>query len=167
LVRFDRAVDDAHPAGPRARFELIQTPDQPEGRINLVRHLTRESLWQEHFLHHRNNATGLEEVLLGVSEPADTASRLSRLIGCVVVPDRAGGFALELAHSRVRILPAEADALIVPCVVALSVRTADGNVAIGRLVDERGIAHRRDGNALIVDAAAAGGVEIRFVPGAT
>ena len=52
VAHFDRAIDDMDPAGPRARFELIQLPDQPEGRINLVRHLTPEALWQERFLHH-------------------------------------------------------------------------------------------------------------------
>ena len=38
-------------------------PDQPEGRINLVRHLTPEVLWQERFLRHANNAAALDEVV--------------------------------------------------------------------------------------------------------
>jgi Glyoxalase-like domain len=52
VVEFERAIDDADPSGPRARFALIRVPDQPEGRINLVRHLTPELLWQERFLRH-------------------------------------------------------------------------------------------------------------------
>jgi hypothetical protein len=105
----------------------------------------------------------LDEVLLAVAEPADTAARFSRLIGCVVVPDAAGGFALELSRGRVRLRPPDRDETIVPRVVGLSVRTSDGNTAIDRLVRERGIVARSDGGGRIVDAAAAGGVAIRFV----
>ena len=154
------------PAGPRARFALIQLPDQPEGRINLVHHLTPEALWQERFLRHANNAAALDEVVIAVADPAETAARFSRLVGCVVIPDPAGGFALDLAHGRVRLLPPDADAPAVPCIVGLSVRTSDGNAAIGRLLAERGIPHRARNNALIVHAAAAGGVAVRFVPAA-
>jgi hypothetical protein len=165
VVHLDRAVDDLHPDGPRARFALIQTPDQPEGRINLVHHLTPEALWQERFLHHRNNAVALGEVVMAVAQPADTAARFSRLAGCSVVPDPVGGFALDLVHARVRMLPTDADGPFVPRVVGLGVRTADRNAAVGHLLSEEGIAHRREGDALIVDASAAGGVAICFVPG--
>ena len=98
----DRAVDDADPAGPRARFALVTPPDPPEGRIHLIRHLTPEALWQERFLHHPNHAIALEEVVLVVAEPAATAARLSRLAGRPVVPDPAGGYALDLPRGRVR-----------------------------------------------------------------
>src|SRR5262249_1551518 len=59
VVTAERAIDDADPAGARARFALLQMPDQPEGRINLVRHLTPEALWQERFMRHANNAATL------------------------------------------------------------------------------------------------------------
>ena len=77
-------------------------PDQPEGRINLVHHLTPEALWQERFLRHANNARHWTRWSRrrGSSE---TAARFSRLVGCVVIPDPAGGFALDLAHGRVRL----------------------------------------------------------------
>jgi hypothetical protein len=153
-------------AGPRARFALIQLPDQPEGRINLVRHVAPEVLWQEHFLRHPNKAVALDDVVLAVAEPAETAARFSRLIGCVVIPDPAGGFALDLVRGRVRLLPPDADVPTVPCITGLSVRTSDGNAAISRLLVERGIPHRARDNALIVHAAAAGGVAVRFVPAA-
>jgi catechol 2,3-dioxygenase-like lactoylglutathione lyase family enzyme len=166
VADFDRPIDDIDPAGPRARFELIQLPDQPEGRINLVRHLTPEALWQQRFLRHANNAAALDEVVLAVTDPAEAAARFSRLIGCVVITDPAGGFALELARGRVRLLPPDTDASAVPCITGLRVRTSDGNVAIGRLLAERGIPHGARNNALIVHAVAAGGVVVRFVPAA-
>jgi hypothetical protein len=164
IAHSERPIDDLDPAGAYARFELIQLPDQPEGRINLVHHLTPEVLWQERFLRHANNAVALDDVVLAVAEPAETAARFSRLVGCVVIPDPVGGFALDLAHGRVRLrLPGE-DAPTVPCIVGASVRTSDGNAAIARLLMERGIQHRSRDNALIVDAAAGGGVVVRFVP---
>jgi Glyoxalase-like domain len=172
VSRLERAIDDADPTGPRARFTLIQMPDQPEGRINLVHHLTPEALWQERFLHHPNNAMTLAEVVVAVAEPADTAARFSRLIGCPVISDPAGGFALDLAHGRVRLLPETAlqsvlpdcDCAGLPRIVGLGVRTADGNEAVSRLLAERGIAYRVHGDALLVAPDAAGGAALRFLP---
>lgn len=166
VAHFDRAIDAADPASPRARFALIQVPDQPEGRINLVRHLTPEALWQERFLRHANNATALDEVVLCIAEPADTAARFSRLTGCVVIPDPAGGFALDFARGRVRLLSPNADVPAVPCIAGLTVRTSDGNAAIARLLRERAIPYRSIDTALTVDAIAAGGVAVRFSPAA-
>ena len=172
VSRFDRLIDDTDPAGPRAHFALIQLPDQPEGRINLVHHLTPKALWQERFLHHPNNAASLAEVAIVVSDPADAAARFSRLVGCPVVPDPIGGFALALSRGTVRLLPDSAQQSIAydgaitafPRIVGLTVHTTDGNTAITRLLADRGIAHRRAANALLVDADAAGGVALRFVP---
>jgi catechol 2,3-dioxygenase-like lactoylglutathione lyase family enzyme len=164
VAHFDRPIDDMDPAGPRARFALIQLPDQPEGRINLVLHLAPEALWQERFLRHANNASTLDEVVLAVADPAEAAARFSRLVGCVVIPDPAGGFALDLAQGRLRLLPPGADAATVPCIVGLRVSTSDGNAAVGRLLVERGIPHRARNKALIVPAAAAGGATISFGP---
>jgi Glyoxalase-like domain len=166
VADFERAIDDTDPTGPRARFALIQLPDQPEGRINLVRHLTPQALWQERLLRHANHATVLDEVALAVAEPAETAARFSRLIGCVVIPDPGGGFALDLARGSLRLKPPEPGIGVVPCITGLSVRTSDGNVAVSRLLAERGIPHRSRDNALIVEAAAAGGAELRFMPAA-
>ena len=47
LSRSMRPLDDADPGGRTAEFVVIQTPEQPEGRFNLVRHLTPDVLWQE------------------------------------------------------------------------------------------------------------------------
>lgn len=162
VSRFARKVDDADPGGAEAAFVLIQTPEQPEGRCNLVRHLTPEVLWQERFMRHPNNAITLEDVSVVVAEPADSAARLSRLIGCVVVPDPVEGLALELTRGRVRLLPRHT--WIVPRVTRLTLRTSDRNAVLGRLVNERRIAACYDGDAILVHAAAAGGVEIRFIP---
>jgi hypothetical protein len=162
VSRFARPFDDGDPGGPQAEFVLVQTPEQPEGRINLVRHLTPDVLWREPFTRHQNNAVALEHVWIAVAEPAETAARLSRLVGCVVVPDSLGGFALDLSRGRVRLAPAKDG--VVPRVARLTLRTSDRNAMMRRLVEERNIAARHDAGAILVDAAAAGGVEIRFDP---
>jgi len=162
--RFDRPIDDRDPDGARARFALIQVPEQPEGLINLVRHLTPEALWQERFLRHPNKATALAEVMIAVDDPATTAARFSRLVGCPVVPDPMGGFALDLAHGRVRLMNCPPSVAAAPRIVSLTVRTSDRNKAIGRRLVAQGIAHCREADALLVDQAAAGGVAICFRP---
>jgi hypothetical protein len=172
VMQIERGFDDSDPSGPHARFRLIALPEQPEGRINLVRHLTPEVLWQERLLRHPNNAVVLAEVIVLVSEPAEAAARLSRIAGSAVVPDPAGGFALDLPRGRVRLLTAAAlsavfsDVVVAepPRVVGVTVQTSDGNQALRRLLAERGIAHRQRSDALLIDGEAAGGVALQFLP---
>jgi hypothetical protein len=113
-------------------------------------------------MRHQNNAVALEEVWLAVARPAETAARLSRLAGCVVVPDPLDGLALDLSRGRVRLVPAIDG--VVPRVARLILRTSDSNTMMRRLVNERNVAARHDAGAILVDAVAAGGVEIRFDP---
>jgi hypothetical protein len=165
----DRAVDDADPAGARARFTLVTPPDPPEGRVHLIRHLTPEALWQERFLRHPNHAVALQEVVLVVAAPAQTASWLSRLAGRPVVPDVAGGFALELPHGRVRMLPPASLAAVFPDIAApvlpwiagVTLATDDANVALRQRLAEREIGFSISGDALLLQA---GGVMVRCIP---
>jgi hypothetical protein len=137
VLHLERPVDSADPDGPKARFARLPLPNAPEGRIQLIRHLTPEAIWQERFMGHANNAVALDAVLLAVANPAETAARFSRLAGVPVVPDPAGGFTLDLARGRVRILTTDALAAVLPGVVpptlpfmaGLVVRTSDGAAA--------------------------------------
>lgn len=148
VAYLERPVDDADPDGPRARFARLPLPDAPEGRIQLIQHLTPEAIWQERFMVHPNGAVALDTVLLAVPDPAEAAARFSRLAGRPVVPDPAGGFALELARGRVRLLAPEALGQVLPGVAApclpfiagIVLRTADGGAAFRRLAGARGIA---------------------------
>jgi hypothetical protein len=170
LSHTDRAVDDADPAAPRARFTLITPPDPAEGRVHLIRHLTPEALWQERFLHHPNHAIALEEVVLAVTEPAVTAAWLSRLAGRPMVPDAAGGYALDLHYGRVRMLPPRTVEAVYPDVVipvlpwiaGITLGTGDANAALRRRLEERAIPFRMADDELLVEA---GGVVLRFRPG--
>ena len=169
LSHTERAVDDANPAGARARFTLVTTPDPPEGRVHLISHLTPEVLWQERFLHHPNHATTLEEVVLVVEEPAATAAWLSRLAGHPVVPDAAGGYALDLPCGCVRLLTPRAFGALFPDVTVptlpwiggISLITDDANAALRRWLEERAMPFRIAGDAVLVEAA---GLALRFRP---
>jgi hypothetical protein len=165
VAHTERAVDERDLAGTRARFALVQLPDQPEARLNLVHHLTPDALWQDRFLRHANNAATLEAVELVVENPWTTAARLSPLIGCVAVPDRSADVALELARGIVRCLPPGAEAAVVPRIAGLLLRTSDDNAALRCRLIEHGIPHAADGDAVVVPATAAGGVRLRFLPG--
>lgn len=114
VMRLERPVSDVDAYGPRARFARLPLPDSPEGRLQLVQHLTPELLWQGRWLDHPNKATTLDAAILVVKHPARTAARLSRLAGRPVVPDPAGGFALPLARGTVRVLPPGALPLVMP-----------------------------------------------------
>ncbi len=155
--RTNRAVDDADSHSPRARFSLITPPDPPEGRVHLIRHETPEALWQERFLNHANNAVALEEVVLVVPEPAETAAWYSVLAGRPLVPEPAGGYALPLPRGRVRILPREASDA--PHIAAVTLRTTDGAAAARRLLDKLGTAYAVTDDSIQLEVA---GVTLRF-----
>ena len=169
LAETERAVDDADPAAPHARFTVVMPPDQPEGRFLLVCQRTPELLWQERFLHHPNHATGLVAAVLAVADPAETAARLSRLAGRPVLPDPLGGYALELPRGRVRLLSVEACAALfpgaepasAPSIAGVILATGDGNADLRRVLAQAGLPHQEVGAAVVLHA---GGVGLQFVP---
>lgn len=142
--------------GPIAKFARLPFPDPPEGRVQLIRHLTPELVWQEKWMDHANKAVALEEVILCAATPAETAARLSRLSGLPVEPDPAGGFLLRLPgaaraagpfapvmETRVRVLTEQAlgdvlpgvTAPALPCMAGMVVRTEDGGAAARRVLE--------------------------------
>ncbi len=170
VAYLERPVDDTDLGGPRARFARLPLPDAPEGRLQLIRHLTPEAIWQERFLLHPNHAVALEALVIAAEQPAEAAARFSRLAGRPVVPDPAGGFALKLPRGAVRLLPPDALEGVLPGVAVpslpfiagIEVRTDDANLAVTRLLDTAGIAHTRaSGGVLVPDMA---GAAVLFTP---
>ena len=165
----ERLVDDARPADPPARFTVLTPPDQPEGRILLIRHHTPALLWQDRFLRHPNHAVALAELLLACTEPAETAARLARLAGRVLAPDPLGGYALDLDRGRLRMLPTAAAAALLPgvpmpappCIAGVTLHTDDNNAGLLRRLDQERVARQQDGAAVVVQA---GGAGLRFEP---
>ena len=163
-----RPVDEADPASPLARFERIPLPDAPESTVQLIKHLTREAIWQPRFTTHANNAVSLEAVVLAVPDPAETASRFSRLAGVPVVPDPAGGFAMPMQRGRVRILPPDAVGAVfpgvvppaLPSIVGMVVATADRCAALRPFL--AGVAHEDVAGGVLVAPKDAGGAALLF-----
>ena len=170
VAYLERPVDDADPTGPRARFARLPLPDPPEGRLQLIRHLTPEAIWQERFLAHPNHAVALEEVVIAVEQAAEAAARFSRLAGRPVVPDPVAGFALPLPHGTVRLLPPDALGAVfpgaaiptLPFIAGITLRT-DDMAATTRLLAERGVPHERLADGALVSADRSAGAAIRFV----
>ena len=140
LARSARPADPLEPEGPQARFARLPLSEAAP-RLQLLRQLTPELVWQERFLHHPNHAAALEEIVIAADPPASLAARLSRAAGLPVWPDPAGGFALLLPQGRVRVLPPEALGAVLPgvaipdlpFVAGVVLRTDDGAAALRQI----------------------------------
>jgi hypothetical protein len=136
---------DAGPDGAKARFALVMPPDPPEGRVLLIRHLTRELLWRPEHVAHPNHAVALTEVVYATDAPAETMTRMSRLAGCPAEPDPLGGYRLRLARGTIRVLPRVAAAQLLPGATAatpLIGMTIAAEAAGDRVVHAGGVAIR-------------------------
>lgn len=181
IAHLERPVDT--PDGPRAQFQRLPFPDAPEGRLQLIRHLTPELVWQDRWMTHANAAVALEELILVSAEPAESAARLARLTGLVLEPGKVAGYTLRfpggagvagprapLMETRVQILPPEALGEVLPGVAipdlpflaGFVVRTSDGNAAISRILGEKGVP--LPGRRLMVPPALAAGAAVVFAP---
>lgn len=180
VAPLERPVDD--PNGPRARFERLPFPDAPEGRVQLIRHLTPELIWQERWMEHANGAEALIELILVSGAPAESAARLSRLAGLPLEPGPVAGYLLRFPggapvagpavapETRVSILPPEALAEVLPGVAipalpfmaGMVVRTRDRNAAARALLGARAVALPE--GRLMVPPALAAGAALVFAP---
>jgi hypothetical protein len=160
---------DADQPATKVRFALILPPDPPEGRMLLIRHLTRDLLWRPDNVAHPNHAVALTEVVYASAAPAETMTRLSRLTGRPAKPDPLGGYRIPLARGVVRILPLSATEMLFPGatesgpLVGLTIAVAESNgIACGSSGRARqpAIASAAAADRLIIDA---GGVALRFV----
>ncbi|HYC46703.1 MAG TPA: VOC family protein [Burkholderiales bacterium] len=82
-----------------ARFTVVRVPPgtMAEGRIQYCQHHTRELVWQDRWMHHRNGAVALSGVMLCVGDPAEAAARYARYTG---LPVTARGDSRLLATHR-------------------------------------------------------------------
>ena len=168
--------------GPIAKFSRLPYPDAPEGRIQLIQHLTPELVWQERWMDHANKAVALTELVLVSAEPAVSAARLSKLTGIVIEPRLLGGFQLRfpggagvagpqapVMETRVSIVAPEDLAATLPGVTiqalpfmaGIFVQTSDGNAAVRQLLAHLPLVEL-PGGALMVPPAHAAGAALVF-----
>jgi hypothetical protein len=129
IIRSERETD----AG-TARFARIVLAEIVP-RVQLIRHLTPELVWQPAQTRHPNGASALVGIVLRAERPAEAAASLSRAAGVPVVPDPEGGYALRLAHGQVRVLP---DGPPEPYVTGIELRS-DDPTALGRTLSATGV----------------------------
>jgi hypothetical protein len=169
------------PGGPTARFARLPFPDAPEGRVQLVQHLTPELVWDARWMGHRNAAESLESAIVASAEPAETMARLARLAGVPTEPDPVAGFRLRLPgaaraagpHSpametRIRVLPPAALDRVLPGVTAptlpfiagMVIRTTDSGAAARALLADLPLRDAPEG--VMVPPEHAGGAAVIF-----
>ena len=185
IARLQRPVEEG---GPIAHFARLPLPDAPEGRLQLIRHLSAGLVWDPRWMGHANRAEALTEVILAADPAAESAARLSRLAGLPMVPDPAGGFRLDLPgaegaagpqapamRTAVRVLePASLPRVLpgvaiptLPFIAGMVVRTEDANAAVTALLAREGIPARPVAGGLMVPPAHAGGAALVFAANTT
>jgi hypothetical protein len=169
------------PGGPIARFARLPFPDAPEGRIQLVQHLTPELVWDDRWMGHMNGAVALESTILSAANPAETIARLSRLAGLPAEPDPVAGFRLRLPgapraagpqspamETQIRVLPPEAlgralpgvEPPSLPFIAGVVIRTEDQGQRAAHIL--AGLPTRKSPLGLMVPPEAAGGAAVVF-----
>jgi hypothetical protein len=108
------SITERDAGGETARFALLMPADIPEGRVLLIRHLTRDLLWRPDDTIHPNGALRLTEAVFMSDAPAETMTRLSRISGRPAEPDPLGGYRIPLGRGSVRILPRPAARTLFP-----------------------------------------------------
>ena len=167
--------------GPTARFARLPFPDAPEGRVQLVQHLTPELVWDKRWMGHRNGADALETAIVVSANPAETTARLSKLAGLPAEPDSLAGFRLRLPgaaraagpdspklETRIRILPPEAlpralpgvTAPDLPFIAGVVIRTTDQAASARALLKDLKLRDAPDG--IMVPPEHAGGTAVVF-----
>lgn len=167
--------------GPIARFARLPFPDAPEGRMQLIQHLTPELVWDRRWMAHRNGAVSLEAAILAVADPAETTARLSQLTGQPARPDPLAGFVLTLPGAlggagpfspalptHLRILPEAVlgqvlpgvSAPTLPFIAGLVIRTKDQGQAARAVLEGLPVVQAPDG--IMVPPGHAGGAAVVF-----
>ncbi|WP_424811448.1 VOC family protein [Roseococcus sp. YIM B11640] len=170
--------------GPIAKFSRLPYPDAPEGRLQLIQHVTPELVWQPRWMGHANKADALTEMVLVSADAASSAARLSKLTGLVLEPRQEGGFLLRFPggarvagpeapamETRVAILspgdlPGTFPGVAIPALpfmAGIYVQTSDGNAAVRALLGKLPLQELADG-ALMVPPSHAAGAALVFHP---
>ncbi|MCC7016658.1 MAG: VOC family protein [Rhodospirillales bacterium] len=100
VVRLQRPAETEQ--GPAtARFSVVRmAPDVArEGRVQVCAHHTPDVVWQLRFVVHPNGAGALSGILICVDDPAESAGRFGRFLGCPS-SERNGAIDLQSARGR-------------------------------------------------------------------
>jgi hypothetical protein len=129
---FERNVQtDSGERTMKARSIHFPPHDNPEGLLQIARHDTPELVFQKRYMHHRNGAIALMEIVVVTEDPAERAVRYEEYTGH---PGRLiceGHLMVDLGFSRITVVdPANLEAIIpgyaipvLPFLAAFSIKT--------------------------------------------
>jgi catechol 2,3-dioxygenase-like lactoylglutathione lyase family enzyme len=168
VAYLERPVDQTDAAKGIAKFARLPLPNEasPEGRMQLMRHLTPELIWRDAWLEHANRAVQLAGLAICVADVAEAAGRFARLTGVAAWPS-VGMAHFELADARLTLAaPAALEALLpgvapptLPFIAGVTIATADEGAAIRAIAGGTG---RNVGHGFLVPPGAAGGTALLF-----
>lgn len=104
LVKMQRPVETAE--GPDiAAFEVVRIAPgtMPEGRVQMLRHLTERAVWQPRWLDHPNGAETLAALTIVVADPSEAAGRFERFAGRTAISCE-GGLRIALDRGALELL---------------------------------------------------------------
>ncbi|HEY1931438.1 MAG TPA: VOC family protein [Acetobacteraceae bacterium] len=172
--QFSRPVE--LPGGARdATFRTVTlTPGTvAAGRLYFCHHLTRDLVWRDEWRHHANGTIGVSRAVIAAQDPTVLGALFARMFGADAVRSTADGCTLAVGLSRMDVVtPASLHAQFgdatpdgggrTEFMAALSLRTRS-LAAAGQALDAGAISGRqRDGQRIIVPAAAAFGAALEF-----
>jgi hypothetical protein len=168
VAHLERPVDAEDPGKGIAKFARLPLPADaaPEGRMQLIRHLTPELIWRPEWVEHPNRAERVFALVICAEDFAATAERLGRLCGIAPTPAE-GQASLKLEASRVTVVsPETLDSVLpgvvppsLPFIAGIAIHTADGCAAIHAIAGDRG---RRTHEGFLVPPEHAGGAALLF-----
>jgi catechol 2,3-dioxygenase-like lactoylglutathione lyase family enzyme len=147
VAYLERPVDQGDPAKGIARFARLPLPNDasPEGRMQLIRHLTPELLWRPEWTSHPNRVETLAGLMFWVEDPEATAARLARLtgrpaewmfgVGRILLDDAA---IMIAAEDRICYSLPGVEAPSLPFIAGVLLRTGDDGMAIRRIAAAHG-----------------------------
>lgn len=168
IAYLERPADPEDPAKGTARFARLPLPNDasPEGRMQLIQHLTPERIWRDEWISHPNRAVRLAGLVIAVADVAEAAGRFRRLTGVAPAtgPDLA---TFDLAGAPMRLVAAAGlgqwfpgvAAPTLPFIAGVLSDTADGARAIRGIAAGRG---RAVEGGFLLPPEAAGGTALLF-----
>jgi len=108
LIRMERPVDTATGHGV-AGFDIVRVEPgvMPEGRAQVLRHLTEDTVWQPRWLSHPNGATALRTLTIVVADLEEAGARFARFAG-KAQQKIAGGCRIALDRGELLLLTSDA-----------------------------------------------------------
>jgi hypothetical protein len=151
-----------------AGFDIVDFPETalPEAHFFAIQHRTRELLWRPRLLTHPNGVVSLTALTVAVTDPADFARRLGRILS--VTPVDKDGLVLDLKIGRVKVVDGGWMAARfarwapdLPYLVGLDLGVTDlGSTA--DLLAQNGVSYERKAASLLVSPADACGAFIEL-----